>query len=209
MDAFTPMDPKEALEKLKAGNDNFKKNFREDRNLLEEVKANGDGQTPFATVLSCIDSRMPAEMIFDQGVGDMFSIRIAGNFVNKDILGSMEFACRVSTTRLLVVMGHTGCGAVKGACNNVDLGNLTQMLDKIMPAVNAVKEPSNPDERNGANTDFVNEVAAKNVRLTIRNILTESEVLNEMHSKQEGEEDRLLIVGAMYNIKTGEVTFMD
>lgn len=200
---------KEALDRLKAGNHKFVTEGKlTERNLKQEVAAGADGQTPFATVLSCIDSRMPAEMIFDQGIGDIFSIRIAGNFVNKDILGSMEFACNVSTTRLLVVMGHTSCGAIKGACAGVELGNLTQMLDKLMPAVKAVEE-RHPNLKKEDPTKFANLVSVENVKLTLANIVAEdgSPVLKKMLDN-EGDE-QLRIMGAMYDISTGEVTFYD
>jgi len=204
------VNPNEALQRLKDGNANYLKNALRDRDLMAEVEQGCGGQTPFATVLSCIDSRMPAEMIFDQGIGDIFSIRIAGNFVNQDILGSMEFACRVSTTRLLVVMGHTACGAVKGACDHVELGNLTNMLENIAPAVNAVSEPSDASQRNSSNADFVNSVAEKNVHLTIDRILNESEVLSGMVNTNSSDVDNhLKVIGAMYNTCTGEVTFFD
>ena len=200
------VDPKVALQRLKDGNANFQKNIREDRDLLEEVKAGCGGQEPFATVLHCIDSRVSAELIFDQGVGDIFSIRIAGNFVNQDILGSMEFASILSTTRLIVVMGHTACGAVKGACDNAELGNLTEMLKKLKPAVNAVPEPSDPNERTSKNAKFVDDVARKNVELTIQRIINESE---EIKSRMSNVEVPIQIVGAMYDVCDGSVTFFD
>lgn len=194
----------QALKRLKEGNIRFQKDFRKNREILDKVKENSKGQSPFATILSCIDSRMPAEMIFDQGIGDIFSIRIAGNFVNQDILGSMEFGSIVSTTRLIVVMGHTSCGAIKGACDNVELGNLTAMLRNLHPAIDAVKEPTDPNQRNGMNIAFTNDVAEQNVHLTIKRILNESEALREMVDNEE-----LLIVGALYDISNGVVTFFD
>ena len=160
------------------------------------------GQFPFATVLSCIDSRVSSELIFDQGLGDIFSIRIAGNFVNEDILGSMEFACKLAGTRLIVVLGHTACGAVKGACDDAKLGNLTTLLNKIKPAVIGVSSPVDVTLRNSSNSVFVDNVATKNVELTIDRILNESDVLSEM--KRKGE---IQIVGAMYDVKTGIVNF--
>lgn len=200
------VDPNVALQRLKDGNANFQKNLREDRNLQEEVKAGCGGQEPFATVLHCIDSRVSAELIFDQGVGDIFSIRIAGNFVNQDILGSMEFASILSTTRLIVVMGHTACGAVKGACDNAELGNLTEMLKKLKPAVQAVPEPSDPNERTSKNAKFVDDVAQKNVELTIQRIVNES---GEIKSRMSGVEVPIQIIGAMYDVCDGSVTFFD
>jgi carbonic anhydrase len=153
--------------------------------------------------LSCIDSRVPAELVFDQGIGDIFSVRIAGNFVNSDILGSMEFASKLAGTKLILVLGHTACGAVKGACDHAELGNLTGMLDKIAPAVEAVTEPAAAADRTSANIDFVNAVGAKNVTLTIERIREESPVLAEM--EQAGE---IQIVGGMYDIATGQVNFL-
>jgi carbonic anhydrase len=198
------MTPFKALQALKDGNSRFQNNKEIKRDLLSQVKDTGKGQYPFATVLGCIDSRVPAELVFDQGIGDIFNIRIAGNFVNKDILGSMEFACKLAGTKLILVLGHTACGAVKGACDDAKLGNLTGMLDKIKPAVQAIKVPENPTLRTSANADFVNDVAKKNVELTINNIREQSPVLAEMESAGE-----IMIIGAMYNIENGEVRFFD
>jgi len=198
------MTPFKALQDLKDGNSRFQNNKEIKRDLLAQVKDTGKGQYPFATVLGCIDSRVPAELVFDQGIGDIFNIRIAGNFVNKDILGSMEFACKLAGTKLILVLGHTACGAVKGACDDAKLGNLTGMLDKIKPAVQAIKVPENPTLRTSANADFVNDVAKKNVELTINNIREQSPVLAEMESAGE-----IMIIGAMYNIENGEVRFFD
>ncbi len=198
------MTPQKSLELLKEGNLRFQKNLKSNRNLLEQVNNTSDGQFPFATILSCIDSRVSAELVFDQGLGDIFSIRIAGNFVNSDILGSMEFACKLAGTKLIVVLGHTSCGAIKGACDNAKLGNLTGMLAKIRPAVKAVAEPLDDSLRNSSNLDFVNQVAAKNVELTIDNIMANSKVLAEMQNHGE-----IKIIGAMYDINTGKVTFND
>lgn len=198
------MTPQKSLTYLKEGNQRFQNNLRANRNLLQQVNETVDGQFPFATILSCIDSRASAELIFDQGLGDIFSVRIAGNFVNEDILGSMEFACKIAGTKLIVVLGHTACGAVKGACDNAELGNLTALLSKIKPAVNAVALPEEASLRNSSNTEFVNNVAAKNVHLTIDRILKESEVLAEMQKKGE-----IAIVGAMYDINNGAVTFYE
>ena len=195
--------PQVAVNLLKDGNNRFVNNNPLNRNLQEQVQQTATGQYPFATVVSCIDSRIPTEVIFDQGIGDIFNARVAGNFVNKDILGSLEFACKLAGSKVIVVMGHTSCGAVKGACDHAKLGNLTQMLDKIMPAVDAIKTPEGTD-RSSANLDFVNQVAVKNVEFTIENIKTQSSVLNEMY--ENGEID---IVGAMYDVKTGMVSFTD
>ncbi|MBE15679.1 MAG: carbonic anhydrase [Cytophagaceae bacterium] len=198
------MTPEKSLETLKEGNKRFQENFKVDRDLLDQVKDTSTGQYPFATILSCIDSRVSSELIFDQGIGDIFSVRIAGNFVNTDILGSMEFACKLAGTSLIVVLGHTSCGAVKGACDNAKLGNLTAMLEKITPAVKAVKEPEDVNRRNSSNIEFVNEVAKKNVMMTIDRILAESQVLAGMQ-----EDGSIKIIGGMYDIKTGEVAFYE
>jgi carbonic anhydrase len=198
------MTPQKSLDFLKEGNIRFQKNLKANRNLLEQVNDTSEGQFPFATILSCIDSRVSAELVFDQGLGDIFSIRIAGNFVNPDILGSMEFACKLAGTKLVVVLGHTACGAVKGACDDAKLGNLTGMLAKIKPAVNAVTEPQEKNFRNSSNAKFVDNVSAKNVELTIDNIIKESSVLAEMHNNGE-----IKIIGAMYDINTGKVNFYD
>lgn len=195
--------PAIALEWLKEGNRRFLENRRMERDLHVQVAETAAGQYPFAVILSCIDSRIPTETIFDKGIGDIFNIRIAGNFVNKDILGSMEFACKIAGSKLVVVMGHTACGAVKGACDQAELGNLTQMLGKIAPAVDAVHTPDGAD-RSSQNAEFVNEVARKNVELAIGKIKAQSPLLAEQH--QNGEID---IVGAMYDVHTGEVTFLD
>lgn len=196
------MTPNKALNFLKEGNQRFQNNLKANRNLLEQVNDTSDGQFPFATILSCIDSRVSAELVFDQGLGDIFSIRIAGNFVNEDILGSMEFACKLAGTKLIVVLGHTSCGAVKGACDDAKMGNLTKLIEKITPAVNAVSEPTDTSLRNSSNLEFVDSVSEKNVNLTIERIHTESPILAEMEKNGE-----IMIVGAMYNIQTGDVKF--
>ena len=196
------MTPASAIEALKAGNLRFQENLKSNRNLMEQVADTSGGQFPFATTLSCIDSRVSSELIFDQGIGDIFSVRIAGNFVNEDILGSMEFACKLAGTKVIVVLGHTLCGAVKGACDDAKLGNLTTMLEKLKPAVNAVSQPTDTSLRNSKNKDFVNAVAAKNVDLTIDRIVKESDVLAQMQANGE-----IQIVGAMYDIHTGAVSF--
>ncbi len=198
------MTPHKSLEYLKEGNQRFQNNLKANRNLLEQVNDTSDGQFPFATILSCIDSRVSAELVFDQGLGDIFSVRIAGNFVNEDILGSMEFASKLAGTKLIVVLGHTSCGAVKGACDDAKMGNLTKLLAKIKPAVQAVDEPKDESERNSKNIDFVDNVAKKNVQLTIDRIHQESPILNEM--EQNGE---IKIIGAMYDINSGAVDFFE
>ena len=194
------MTPEKALQELKNGNDRFVQKKQLSRDLMQQVGETSTGQFPFATVLSCIDSRVSSELIFDQGIGDIFSVRIAGNFVNEDILGSMEFASKLAGTKLILVLGHTACGAVKGACDHALLGNLTALINKIEPAVAAVKEPQDEGLRNSSNSDFVNEVAAQNVRMIVDNIRSQSEVLKTME-----DEGAIQIVGGMYDIKTGQV----
>ena len=196
------MTPTTALQELKDGNQRFIEKKQLNRDLLQQVSETSTGQFPFATVLSCIDSRVSSELIFDQGIGDIFSVRIAGNFVNEDILGSMEFACKLAGTKLVLVLGHTACGAVKGACDHARLGNLTALINKIEPAVEAVKEPADESIRNSSNSDFVNEVAKKNVLMTIDNIRSSSEVLKDMEDA-----GAIQIIGGMYDIKTGHVNF--
>lgn len=201
-DTQDKMTPQLAKNTLVEGNTRFVQGRQAGRDLMSQVKQTSTGQYPFATILSCIDSRVSSELIFDQGIGDIFSVRIAGNFVNEDILGSMEFACKLAGTKLVVVLGHTACGAVKGACDHARLGNLTALINKIEPAVEAVTEPTDESQRNSSNIDFVNEVAKKNVYMTIDNIRESSQVLKEMEDAGEIE-----IVGGMYDIKTGEVIF--
>jgi carbonic anhydrase len=194
--------PRMALEILQEGNARFVKNLKAQRDLLAQVNATRDGQWPFATVLSCIDSRTSTELVFDQGLGDVFSIRIAGNIVNTDILGSMEFACKVAGSKLIVVLGHTKCGAVKGACDHVEMGNLTELLSKLQPAVYSESETTAADKRNSKNGKFVENVASLNVKRGVKNIIERSFILEEMLDKGE-----IGIVGAMYNIDTGKVEF--
>jgi len=198
------MTPETSLQYLKEGNKRFQDNVRISRNLNEQVKETSTGQFPYATVLSCIDSRVSSELIFDQGMGDLFSVRIAGNFINEDILGSMEFACKLAGTKLVVVLGHTACGAVKGACDHARLGNLTALINKIEPAVDAVSEPNDESLRNSNNIDFVNNVAEMNVRMSIENIRNQSPVLAEMETNNE-----IKIIGGMYDISNGKVTFFN
>ncbi len=189
-----------ALVFLKEGNERFQNNLKANRNLLQQVNETSDGQFPFAVILSCIDSRVSAELVFDQGLGDIFSVRIAGNFVNEDILGSMEFACKIAGSKLIVVLGHTSCGAIKGACDDAKLGNLTALISKLKPAVAAVKEPT--ENRTSKNVEFVDKVASTNVVMTIENIKKQSPVLKEMLDNKE-----IGIVGGMYNVDSGEVIF--
>ncbi|HKX85984.1 MAG TPA: carbonic anhydrase family protein [Flavobacterium sp.] len=192
--------PRKALELLKEGNGRFVNNLKLHRDLLEQVNETSDGQWPFATILSCIDSRTSSELIFDQGLGDIFSIRIAGNVVNTDILGSMEFACKVAGSKLIVVLGHTKCGAVKGACDHVEMGNLTELLSKLQPAV--YQEQATKGDRSSKNSEFVENVAEINVKRAVKSILQRSYILEQMVEKGE-----IGIIGAMYNIETGVVEF--
>lgn len=194
--------PETALQILKEGNQRFISNLKANRNLLQQVNETSNGQFPFATILSCIDSRTSAELIFDQGLGDIFSIRIAGNILNEDILGSMEFATKVVGTKVLVVLGHTKCGAIVGACNHVEMGNLTTLLNKIQPAI--FNEKTTLEHRNGSNADFVNKVTELNVHLTIDRVRRESPIIAEM--EQLGQ---IKIVGGLYDVETGEVEFYE
>ncbi len=192
--------PRMAMNILKEGNNRFIKNLKQERDLLQQVNDTREGQWPFATILSCIDSRTSAELIFDQGLGDIFSVRIAGNIVNTDILGSMEFACKVAGSKLIVVLGHTKCGAVKGACDHVEMGNLTELLSKIQPAVYQEKETKK--DRTSANYTFVENVAEINVKRSVKSIIERSYILEQMV-----ENGTIGVVGAMYNIETGNVEF--
>lgn len=194
--------PRKALEILKEGNKRFISNLKAHRDLLQQANETRDGQWPFATILSCIDSRTSAELIFDQGLGDVFSVRIAGNIVNTDILGSMEFACKVAGSKLIVVLGHSKCGAVKGACDHVEMGNLTELLSKLQPAV--YQEKDTQENRSSSNSDFVENVAQINVKRSVKNIIERSFILEQMVENGE-----IGIVGAMHNLETGEVTFYD
>lgn len=194
--------PSQAIEMLKQGNVRFTSGSTTSRDYQCQVSQTAGGQYPLAAVVSCIDSRIPTEIVFDQGIGDIFNARIAGNFVNEDILGSLEFACKVAGAKAIVVMGHTSCGAIKGACDKAELGNLTQMLEKIMPAVDAIHTPEGGD-RSSANAEFVDAVAAKNVELTLVKIKENSPVLKEMIEANEIE-----IIGAMYDVASGKVSFL-
>jgi carbonic anhydrase len=194
--------PESALQILKEGNDRFVKNLKANRNLLQQANETSTGQFPFSTILSCMDSRTSAELIFDQGLGDIFSIRIAGNILNEDILGSMEFATKVVGTKVIVVLGHSKCGAIVGACNNVELGNLTTLLNKIKPAIFNEKETL--ENRDGANAAFVKNVTEINVHLTIERIRRESPIIAEL--EQEG---TIKIVGGLYDVETGIVNIFE
>lgn len=194
--------PDQALDLLRKGNQRFIQNLRFNRNLLQQVNETADGQYPFATILSCIDSRTTAELIFDQGLGDIFSIRIAGNIVNEDIIGSLEFACKAAGSKLIVVLGHTNCGAIKGACDEAQLGYLTQLLEKIKPAINL--EKSFKDNRNGNNLAYVNEVAKINIKNSIQNIINKSSIIKELM-----DQGTIKIIGGLYDVASGEVIFFD
>ena len=191
--------PKDAYKLLADGNSRFVNNLQVGRDLQGQVSETSKGQFPFAVVLSCIDSRVPAEIVFDQGIGDIFSVRVAGNVINEDVLGSMEYACKVAGSKILVVMGHTKCGAVNAACNNVELGNITSLLSKIMPAVDMVKKSASEMSEKA-----IEEVGIQNVRLSIARIRTESPVLAKMEDNQE-----IDIVGAVYDVVKGAVEFLD
>lgn len=194
--------PAQALQKLKDGNERFVSGHSRHRNYGKQVKATSGGQYPFASVVSCIDSRAAPEIVMDQGVGDIFDARVAGNIVNGDIIGSLEFASKVAGSKLIAVIGHTHCGAIKGACDHVELGNLTGLLHKIDPAVNAT-HTNKGEKRTSKNAAFVDHVAETNVRLTMANIRKQSPILRQMEK-----EGQLKIVGGMYDIETGKVTFM-
>lgn len=194
--------PAKAIELLKDGNKRFVNNLKINRNLLQQVNETSDGQHPFALILSCIDSRTSAELIFDQGLGDIFSCRIAGNILNEDILGSMEFACKVAGSKVIVVLGHTKCGAIKGACDDVKLGNLSTLLNKVKPAIEA--ERSTKQNRTASNGEFVENVAALNVRQTLNQIPARSPIIAEQIEKGE-----IALIGGMYNVETGVVEFYD
>ena len=194
--------PDLALDILKEGNGRFVNNLKANRNLLQQVNETSAGQFPFATILSCMDSRTSAELIFDQGLGDIFSIRVAGNVLNSDILGSMEYATKVVGTKILIVLGHTKCGAIVGACNGVKLGNLTGLLDKVAPAIES--EKTTLEHRDGGNPTFVNNVTKLNVLLTIDRLRKESPIVAELE-----QEKAIKIIGAVYDVDNGQVEFFD
>lgn len=196
------MTPAKALQFLKEGNQRFVNNLNANHDLLKQVNTYKDGQFPFAIILGCMDSRTTVEHIFDQGLGDVFSVRIAGNIVNEDILGSLEYACKVAGSKLILVLGHSKCGATAGACSGAKIGNLTQLLGKFSPSIDKVKlqypgtTPTDPA--------FVDAVSHQNVKHSISEILDKSPVLKVMV-----EDGEIGIVGAFYNLETGEVEFMD
>jgi carbonic anhydrase len=192
--------PEMALNLLKEGNKRFVNNLKINRNLLQQANETSEGQFPFAIILSCIDSRTSAELIFDQGLGDLFSVRIAGNIINEDVLGSMEFACKIAGSKIIVVLGHSKCGAIKGACDHVEMGNLTALLTKIRPAVD--DETTVKENRNSGNPEFVEKVATINVKRAMKAIPERSPILKEL-----AESSKIRIVGGTHDITTGVVTF--
>jgi carbonic anhydrase len=194
--------PEEVLNSLKEGNKRFAAGALTLRDHSKQIRAAVNGQYPKAIILSCIDSRVPVEDVFDKGIGDLFVARVAGNIVNEDILGSMEFSCKVAGAKLVLVIGHEYCGAIKGAIDNVKLGNLTTLLNKITPAVNACSHYKG--EKSTKNGEFVDLVIKENVKLTVSNIRNQSEVLREMEQKGE-----IKIVGSYYDMDNGEVTFFE
>jgi len=196
--------PQKALEYLKEGNQRFVKNLMNERDFLQQANETRDGQWPFAVILSCIDSRTSAELIFDQGLGDIFSVRIAGNVVNTDILGSLEFACKVAGSKLIVVLGHSNCGAIKGACDHVELGNLTELLSKIQPAVYEENETKDLLNRNSKNSAFVENVTDINISRSVKSIISRSPILENMIADQ-----KIAIIGAKYDLDSGLVHFFN
>ncbi|WP_373553624.1 carbonic anhydrase family protein [Haliscomenobacter sp.] len=196
--------PTKAIEFLKEGNERFVNNLKANRDLLQQANETRDGQWPFAVILSCIDSRTSAELIFDQGLGDVFSIRIAGNVVNTDIIGSLEFACKVAGSKLIVVLGHSKCGAIKGACDHVEMGNLTELLSKIQPAVYEEDLTTDKGKRNSKNPEFVENVATINIRRSVKAIVNRSYILEQMI-----EAGDIAIIGAKHDLDTGQVEFLE
>ncbi|MCC5791602.1 MAG: carbonic anhydrase [Legionellaceae bacterium] len=194
--------PKQAIELLKAGNRRFLNNLKINRNLLQQVNETSQGQHPFAAVLSCMDSRAPAELIFDQGLGDIFSLRIAGNILNEDIIGSLEFACKIIGAKLITVIGHTGCGAIQGACKGVELGYLSQVLGKINPVITKVKMAHPYLEEDSP--EFMEHVTRLNIQCIVEELAQRSSILDSLLSEQ-----KIAIVGGLYHIDKGEVEFFD
>ncbi|MGB0514296.1 MAG: carbonic anhydrase family protein [Wenzhouxiangellaceae bacterium] len=201
-EAQAALTPDQALQILKDGNARYVAGDSIDRDLLAQQKATSGGQFPFAVVLSCLDSRSTPETVFDQGVGDLFVGRVAGNVVDVNLLGSFEFATAAAGSKLIVVMGHTACGAVKGACDGVELGNLTALLDEIEPAIDAVSTPVGTD-RSSANTEFVNRVIETNVKMQVNELLRRSDVVRGLV-----DEGKVKVVGAVHDLATGEVRFL-
>ena len=198
------LSPQEAIELLKEGNQRFVSREMRERDLLAQVEETSKGQFPFACIVGCIDSRVPATTVFDQGIGSLFVATVAGNIINEDILGSLEFGCAAAGSKAIIVLGHTSCGAVKGACDSIELGNLTSLLSKINASVKETVEPNDPSMRNSSNLPFVNEVAKNNVLRSVENIRVKSNVLRRLE-----EDGKITIVGAMYDVNTGQVSFLD
>jgi carbonic anhydrase len=192
--------PDQIIDMMKAGNNRFRSGKMKEHDYLAQKRASAAGQYPAAIVLSCIDSRAPAEIILDMGIGDTFNARIAGNIVNQDILGSMEFACAVAGAKVILVMGHTACGAIKGAIDNVQLGNLTALLQAIQPAIQSTEYSG---QRTSKNEEFVDAVARSNVQQAISVIRKESQILADLESK-----GQVKLAGSMYDIQSGKVTFL-
>lgn len=203
-DSQAKLTPQNAIALLTEGNQRFVADKRADRDLLNQMQDTRGGQWPFAAVLSCIDSRVSAELVFDQGIGDIFSARIAGNVATDEMIGSLEFACKVAGSKAVVVLGHSHCGAVKGACDGVEMSHLTTLLKHIQPAVAATVDPTDTAQRNSKNAEFVQSVAEKNVQMVADHIAAASPVLREMRDAGE-----IAIVGAMYDIETGKVSFLN
>lgn len=202
--ALEHLKPKEAHQILIEGNQRFVQNSPAERDHGESIRSTSQGQFPFAIILSCIDSRVPTELVFDQGIGDIFSARVAGNVINEDVLASMEYACKVTGSKIIVVLGHTNCGAVTAACKDVQMGNITGLLSKIKPAIALSKKEDPSFTLDYNQPEDVNHVAIKNIQVSIDQIRNESPILAEM--EKNGDID---IVGAMYSVQTGEVEFLN
>lgn len=195
--------PQQVLTNLMDGNERYVNGAISDPNIKANIATTSQSQHPSAVILSCLDSRVIVENVFDQGIGDIFVARVAGNIENNDILGSFEFATKLAGAKLILVLGHEACGAVKGACDHAELGNLTTLLEKIQPAINAVKDQFSETDRNSSNLNFVNQAAKENVRITINNIRKKSPILAEMETNGE-----INIIGAYYSLQTGKVTLL-
>lgn len=195
--------PDQVLSELIAGNERFVTGKLSDLNIQANIAASTSGQYPKAVILSCLDSRVPVENVFDQGIGDIFVGRVAGNIETTELLGSFEFATKAAGAKLIMVLGHEACGAVKGACDHVEMGNLTALLDQIQPAVKAVESEFTEDKRNSKNTDYVNRVIEENVKITIADIRKNSPILAEMEKA-----GTIKIVGGIYSLKDGKVTLL-
>jgi carbonic anhydrase len=196
------LSPQDVIKRIKAGNQRFLSGSPQKRDFLQDQAKSAGGQYPEGVVLSCIDSRVPASIVFDTGIGDVFNARVAGNFVNTDIAGSLEYSCKVAGAKVILVMGHSHCGAIKSACDGAELGNITSMLANIKPAVEAVQDVEG--KRDSANGKFVEAVAKANVLMTIKKIKEISPVLKEMVDKKE-----IAIVGCMYDLETGKASFYE